>query len=409
MKRALSLFLCLAALSVRAGDWLQFRGPGGAGVSSETNLPVTLDAQKSVAWKIALPGRGLSSPLIVGDRVFVTSSSGGQQERLHIVCLKASDGAKLWERQFWATGRTTVHEKISVAAPTPASDGELIFALFSSNDLICLDRDGNLRWLRGLMRDYPNASNGLGLSSSPVVADGVMVVQVETDSEAFAIGIDTRTGINRWKMERPRRVNWTTPLLLPGPAGKPVVALQSAGGITAVEPATGKVVWSQAGGASTIPSSASRGDLLFIPANGITALQTTVDGQPPKELWRSSQLRPATASPLVLGQRIFILNEAGVLTCGDTANGNRLWQLRLKGPYTATPVATGGHLYVVNEKGVVTVVDPSVAEGASISELDLGEMILATPSIGGGAIYFRSDGRIWKVARNGGEAGTGIR
>ena len=102
----------------------------------------------------------------------MTSCSGARQERLHIICFNASDGKRRWERQFWATGRTTCHEKISVAAPTPVSDGSHVFALFSSNDLVCLDLEGRLLWLRGLMRDYPNASNNLGLSSSPLLGDG---------------------------------------------------------------------------------------------------------------------------------------------------------------------------------------------------------------------------------------------
>ena len=400
MNRILVFLCCLATLTTRAGDWRQFRGPQGAGVSDEAGMPTVLDAKRSVAWKIPLPGRGLSSPIIVGNRIFVTSSSGARQDRLHVVCFNAEDGTKRWERQFWATGRTTCHEKISVAAPTPASDGERIFAVFSSSDLICLDLEGNLLWLRGLMRDYPNASNSLGLSSSPVVAEGTLVAQVETDGEAFVVGIDVGTGINRWKIERPKRVNWTSPLLLRGSNGKQIVALQSAGGVSAIDPASGKVIWNYSEGADTIPSSALRGDTLFVPSHGITALQITADGHPPKQLWRAAQLRPATASPLALGERIFTLNDAGVLTCGDTANGNRLWQIRLKGPFSATPLAAGKHLYFVNEKGLVQVVDPSKAEGEIVSELDLGESIIGTPSIGSGAIYFRSDGHLWKITKS---------
>ncbi len=304
MNRLLAFLCGLAALTTQAGDWRQFRGPHGTGVSEESNLPTALDPKNHIAWKIPLPGRGLSSPIVVGERIFVTCSSGAQQDRLHVICFNAADGTKRWERQFWATGRTTCHEKISVAAPTPASDGERIFAIFSSSDLICLDLEGNLLWLRGLMRDYPNASNSLGLSSSPVVADGTLVVQVETDGEAFAAGLEARTGMNRWKIERPKRVNWTSPLLLRTSTGKPIVALQSAGGVSAIDPASGRILWSYTDGADTIPSSAWRGDTLFVPSHGMTALQFSTDGQPPKQLWRASQLRPATASPLVLDQRM---------------------------------------------------------------------------------------------------------
>jgi len=321
----LAFCLCVATLQLSAADWRQFRGPLGNGVAEETTLPTALDPQKSIAWKIQLPGRGLSSPIIVGDRVFVTCSSGRKQERLHVICFNAADGSKRWEREFWATGRTTCHEKTSVAAPTPTSDGERVYAIFSSNDVVCLDLDGNLIWLRGLTRDYPNASNSLGMSSSPVVAEGVLVVQVENDSdESFAAGLDALTGVNRWKIKRPNNANWTSPLLLKDVASKSLVALQSSKGVAAIEPATGKIVWDYTDGAATIASSAINGNVLYVPSHGITALQPDSSGSAPKQLWRSSQFRPGTSSPIVLAEKIFALNEAGVLTCGDAAMGNRL-------------------------------------------------------------------------------------
>ena len=402
MKRIFAPLLCLccATLSAPAADWRQFRGPLGNGVAEDATLPVTFDAQKSVAWKISLTGRGLSSPIIVGDRVYVTCASGPKQDRLHVFCYRAADGAKLWERQFWATGRTTCHEKTCVAAPTPTSDGERLYAIFSCNDVVCLDLDGNLVWLRGLTRDYPNASNSLGMSSSPVIIDGVLVVQVENDSESFAAGLDARTGVNVWKLDRPKMANWTSPLVLKDRSGKPLVALQSGKGVVAVAPATGQTVWDFTDGASTIPSSTLSGEVLYVPSKGLTALQSDSSGDAPKQLWQSNQLRPATSSPLVLGGKIFTLNEAGVLTCGDTANGNRLWQLRLKGPFSATPVAAGRHLYVVNEKGLAQIVDTTKPEGEVTGEFNLGETILSTPSISNGAIYLRSDKHLWKLTKS---------
>ncbi len=399
MTRPLSILCGLLVLNASAGDWRQFRGPQGAGVAADAHLPTTLDAAKNVAWNVDLPGRGHSTPIVVGDRVFVTASSGGQGERLHVFCFSAADGRTLWERQFWATGRTTCHEKISVAGPSPASDGERVFALFSSNDLFCLDLNGNLLWLRGLMRDYPNASNGLGLSASPVATDGVLVAQIETDGDAFAIGVDAVTGVNRWKITRPRKANWTSPLVLGSEGGSHRVALQSSAGVSLVDAATGREIWNYAEGASTVPSSGLKGDVLYVPSSGITALQGAGEGQPPKQLWRATQLRPATASPLVLGDQIFTLNDAGVLSCGSTADGARLWQLRLKGPFSASPLAAGKFIYLVNEKGLLQVVDPSKPEGEVVGELNLDEIIIGTPSISGDAIYIRSDGHLWKIAR----------
>lgn len=215
----------------RAADWLQFRGPHSSGASTETGVRWELNRPENLAWKAALPGRGLSSPIVVGERVFVTAASGPRQEHLHVLCFNAADGTLRWERLFWATGRTMCHEKTCVAAPTPTSDGERLFALFSSNDLFCLDLDGNLVWLRGLTRDYPNVSNSLGMSSSLVTADGVVVAQVENDSESYALGLDVRTGINLWRLDRPRLANWTSPVVLPGDTSRRLVAMERRGAL----------------------------------------------------------------------------------------------------------------------------------------------------------------------------------
>jgi outer membrane protein assembly factor BamB len=398
MKTVVSVLGCCLALSLAAADWTQFRGPRGDGVSTETGLPTRLDVG-SVSWAIDLPGRGISSPVIVGKRVFVTASSGAKQDRLHVLCYGLEDGALIWERKFWATGRTMTHEKISGATPSPASDGTRIFAIFSSNDCVALDLDGNLLWFRGLGRDYPNASNSLGMSSSLMVVDGVVVAQVENDSESFTAGLEAKTGLNRWKLERPKKANWTSPVPVTGADGRTQVALQSSKGLAVVDPATGQVVWNYGEGASTVPSTAVSGGRLYVPSQGLTVLEAPVAGGEPKQVWRSGQLRPGTASPLVVGDRVYTLNDGGILTCGDAKDGKRLWQLRMKGPFSATPLAAGGHLYCVNEKGLVQVVDPSAPEGAVVSELDLGQAVIGTPSIAAGSLFVRSDGKLWRIGR----------
>ncbi|MEO7675233.1 MAG: PQQ-binding-like beta-propeller repeat protein, partial [Verrucomicrobiota bacterium] len=340
-------FYCASLLALSAADWTQFRGPNGNGVSDETGIPFLLSADNSIAWKSELPGEGLSSPIIIGDRVFVTCSGGLRQQRLYVICFSAADGKKIWERQFWATGRTMCHEKTSVAAPTPASDGQSIVAIFSSSDIVCLDLEGNLLWLRGLGRDYPNASNSLGLSSSLVLADGVVVAQVENESESFTAGLDLKTGVNRWKLDRPRKANWTSPVVIKN-NGHPLVAIQSSKGVIAVGPRTGKIVWEFAGGGSSVSSSTLSDDVIYVPSHGLTALQPAGPGEPPKQLWQASQLRPGTPSPVLVGAKIFALNDGGILTCGDKITGARLWQLRLKGPFSSTPVAAGQFIYCVN-------------------------------------------------------------
>ncbi|MSU36008.1 MAG: pyrrolo-quinoline quinone [Pedosphaera sp.] len=380
-----------------AEDWLQFRGPRGDGVSA-SKLPTRLEAS-SLTWAASLPGRGLSSPIIIGKRVILTCSSGPKQDRLHVLCFDLEGGAIRWERQFWATGRTMTHEKTNGAAPTPVSDGERVFALFSSNDCAALDLDGNLLWFRGLGRDYPNASNSLGMSSSLLVVGGVVIAQVENDSESFTAGLDVGTGANRWKLDRPRRANWTSPSLFKGADGTAFVALQSSMGLSVIEPATGKTIASYDDGASTVASTTPREGRLFVPSQGLTVLELAEPGQPLKQIWRSAQLRPGTPSPLVVDGRVLILNDGGVLTCGSMTDGTRQWQLRLKGPFSSTPVAAGGFLYCVNEKGLLQVVDPTKPEGEVVSELDLGGTILSTPAVAQGSLFVRSDATLWRIGK----------
>ena len=397
MKLLLVASALFAAISLSAEDWPQFRGPHGDGIAPGAKLPSKLDAQ-SVAWAADLPGRGVSSPIIVGERVFVTGSSGPKNDQLRVLCFNLTDGSLRWERRFWATGRTMTHPKISTATPTPASDGRNVYALFSSNDCVALDLDGNLIWYRGLGRDYPNANNSLGMSSSPVVTGGVLVAQVESESESFTVGLDTATGVNRWKMERPKRSNWSSPLLTEGPDGKPVVLLQSGKGMAAVEPATGQILWKHEDRTSEVPSTTANKGRLYIPSQGLTVLEP-VTGGPPKQIWHSAQLRAGTASPLVLGDRVYTLNDSGILSCGDAADGKRLWQLRLKGPFSATPVVADGLLYCVNEKGLVQVVDPAKPEGEVVSELDLGQTVIGSPAIAANSLFIRSDGKLWRIGR----------
>lgn len=394
--------LILPMASLPAGDWPQFRGPSGTGVSAETGLPTKLDAARHVAWWVALPGRGLSSPIVVGNRLFLTCASGPRQDRLHLICFSARDGKKLWERQFWATGRTMTQAKTCVAAPSPASDGRHVFALFSSNDLFCVDLDGNLIWLRGLTRDYPNASNSLGMASSLLVVGDIVIAQIENDSESFAAGLDAATGVNRWKIDRPKSANWASPALFgeEAQAGGALVALQSSKGIQLVEPTSGRVVGSYEEAVATIPSSSAAAGVLFVPSNGITALKPAGAGQPPQKLWQASALRPQTASPLVVGERIYVLTGTGTLNCADAKTGERIWQARLKGPFSSSPVAAANHAYCVNEKGFLQVVEisPDAKEGKLVGELLLEPTILCTPAIANRALYIRNDSTLWKIA-----------
>jgi len=394
----LTLSCLFLSTTCQAGDWRQFRGNLINSVAQE-DLPTELSGE-TIAWKVDLPGRGLSGPIVVGDKLFLTASSGYIQDRLHVLCFDTSDGRRVWERQFTALGRTNCHEKMCNATPTMASDGERVFAFYSSNDLICLDMQGNLQWMRGLGSEFPNASNSLGMSSSPIVIGQTVVVQVESDAEAFACGIDALSGETRWQLDRPRAANWTSPTMLPATKDAPALALlQSSKGITAVDAETGTIVWNYDNGASTIPSATVSDRHVVIPSHGLTVLKPGSDGTSFEEVWNSSRLSPSTPSPVVFDGMTFTVNNAGVLSAGDIESGDRLWQLRLKGPFSGTPLASNGHLFLFNEGGGAFVVKPGRSGGEVISELDLGEKILCSPAAADHALYIRSDEHLWKFAR----------
>ncbi len=387
---------CTVSVPLIASDWKQFRGNDANSVAAGESLPTELSGS-TIAWKTPLPGRGLSGPIVVGDKVFVSCSSGYTQDRLHVMCLDAAKGEKLWERQFNALGRTQTHEKMSNATPTMASDGERVFAFFSSNDLLCLSMDGKLLWFRGLGSEFPNASNSLGMSSSPIVIGTTVIVQVESDAESFACGVDTVSGETKWQIERPRAANWTSPTMLPATGSRPALALlQSSKGIAAVDPDSGKIVWNFEKGASTIPSATVDQGTVLIPSNGLTVIKP--EGETFAEVWNAGNLGPSTPSPVVVDGIALVVNSSGVLNAGKAASGERLWQLRLRGPFSSTPIVANGHVYLFNEAGVAFVVKATEEKGEIVSELDLGETILCSPGAANGAIFVRSDKHLFKLA-----------
>ncbi len=388
---SVGVLLCSPLL---ADDWLQFRGSRSDAVGTGPRLPLEWSTTKNVAWHIALPGRGVSSPIVIGDRVVVTASDGHRQDRLHVMSFDRRTGKKQWARRFWATGPTFSHPKTCAAAPTPASDGKRIFALFSSNDLFCLDLEGNLLWLRGLTRDYPNASNSVGMASSPLVVDGTVVVQVENDTNSFAAGLDVRTGVNLWKVPRPAKVNWTSPGALENGERRTVV-LQSSEGLSGRDPASGRELWKFAADCGAIPSSTVGDGLLIVPSHGLTAVRPNNTASSVEVIWQSGRLRVATASPVLFDGKVYALS-GSILKCASAATGEVEWQRRLEGPFSSSPVVNGGHLFLFNEDGVGHVVTRK--EGRVVARNKLEEMILATPAISDGALYVRSDAQLWKIA-----------
>lgn len=389
--------LTLGALVVcfAGADWRQFRGTENNSVA-DAALPTKWSETENLAWKVTTPARGVAGPIVVGDAVVVTSSSGFKQDRLYVNCYDAASGKQRWERQFWATGRTLCHPTSANAAPTPCSDGERIYAFYSSNDLICLDLKGNVLWLRGLTQDFPKAANDVGMASSPVVIGETVIVQVENEGDSFAAGINSLTGETRWQLPRKPQMNWASPVVWRGGyAGKDLVLLQSGDRLTAHNPLTGDQVWEYVGQTGSISSPLALGDTVYVPTNGMTALKFPSPSTP-EVAWQENRLAAGSASVLAHDGALYVLNSSGALTCGATKDGEVLWRGRLKGQFWATPVLAGQYLYCVNQDGVAQVVDTK-DEGKIVAENPFGEPVLGTPAVADGAMYVRTDGHLWKI------------
>jgi outer membrane protein assembly factor BamB len=396
-KTTVAIVGLVLALPAFAGDWPQFRGPGGRGVSAETGLPETWGANDNLKWKVALPGRGLSCPVIVGNRLFLTANSGMAMTRLHVLGFDADTGAQLWERQFWATGQTLCHPKTCMAGPTPVTDGKHVWCLFATNDLACLTAAGDVVWYRSLSADYPLMTNHVGRAASPILFHDLLIVPMENQGASFLIGIDTKTGANRWKIERPLENNWSTPIIAER-NGRSELVLQGMRLLTGFDPNSGEKLWDvEDDGLFTIPSPVVAGDLVLAASRGMIAVKPAANGAAPVA-WKTLKLGSGTPSPVVVDGRVYTL-KGDVLVCGDVNEGKVLWDLRLKGPFSASPVFADGKLYLVNEEGLATVVQPG-ATAKVLATNDLKDTILATPSIANGSIYLRSDKFLYRIAQS---------
>jgi outer membrane protein assembly factor BamB len=394
-----------------ADEWSGFLGPGGASVASAV-LPKALDDETNVAWKKQLPGKGASSPIVIGKNIVVTCSGGigDKQDAIMVLCFDKESGEQRWRQDFWATGRTLCHGLSANAAPTPATDGERIFAFFSSNDMACLDLEGNLIWYRGLAVDHPKAGNDVGMSSSPVVADGVVVAQVECQGDSFAIGLDAKTGETKWTQERARKAVWASPTVITPRDGKKLVLIQSADKIDVLDPVTGEIKFEKTGQVSTISTACVVDDTIYAPIDGTSTFSVSSKGEvTPK--WNAGKIRAGSPSYQVNEDTIFTCNSKGIVRSFNRETGEMIKQARVGGSYWATPVVADGHMYLFGDNGELRIANlhldddsknPEVVHKYKFETVVDGEksieVFLGSPAVSGNALFVRSDRYLWKFA-----------
>ena len=392
---AMMLTAVLWCATALAADWPEFLGPRGRGAATGQPIRTRWSESEGIAWKADLPGRGASSPIVIGDLVVVTASSGAKQDQLHIVAIDKASGRTVWHRRFWATGRTLAHPTSAVAAGTPASDGKRIVALFSSCDLFAVDLAGRLLWQRNLAVEHPRSGNDVGMGSSPRIVDGTAVVQIDCQGDAFALGVDAVTGEDRWIVPREKLASWSSPLEVSTPEHGACVLLQGPHGLNLHRATDGKTVWSWKGDCATIPMTAESGAMLHVPGDGMVSLApSSGDGKP---AWKSTKLSCGIASPLAWGDSIACINRAGVLCIGDASDGRLRGQVRLAGSFWASPILAGTTIIAANKEGKTFLVSTD-GEPKIVAENELPGTFTATPAVADGNVYLRSEMAVWKVA-----------
>jgi outer membrane protein assembly factor BamB len=288
-----------------------------------------------------------------------------------------------------------------MAVPTPATDGRRVYALYGTGDLVCTDLDGKPVWIRSLAGEYGPFRNRWGMASSPLLVDGLLVVQVDHWAGSYLLAVDAGTGKNRWKAARGVGVNWTSPVVA-GTGQKKLIVAAGTNRFKAYDAATGRELWSQPGLLpQCIPTPVVRGDRLWLlSGQGFTSLclRLTAGGQPAAEVeWTASTKGAEIPSPLVLGDYYYYAEDIGFVACLRADTGERVWRHRLGAKVQASPVAAGDKIYFAGMNGTVTVLRAG-PQFKVLARNDLDEGLAASPALAHGCIFLRGEKHLYCIS-----------
>ena len=425
---------------VLAEDWPHWRGPDGRRISTERGLPTVWSRDAGVVWRTPLRGLGVSSPIVAGDLVFLTSQLGlgplragghpalvrggpdpsgerplggqrvdsaGDGVAFLVSAFNRADGALAWEYEVEAAGDLPeAHQKHNMASPSATSDGERVFAWFATGQLVALDMSGGLVWERHLARDYGPFEIVWGHSSSPTVYEDLLILQCDHEPGSYLLALDRRTGDERWKVDRGAGLrSFSTPTVVPGPDGDELI-VNASERLDAYDPSTGEWLWS-AGGPNQYPVPAATYDeygTLYTSrghrAGPYMAIRLGGRGDVGEThvAWRVPTGAPYISSILYYDGLIYMANGSGIVTAVDAETGRRVWQDRLGGIYSASPVAGDGKVYLFSETGETLVLEAG-RELTVLAENDLGERVVSSPAVSDGRIFIRTDESLIAVGR----------
>ena len=407
-RMVLMMTACVALFAVEAHDWPEFRGPTGQGLSPAKNVPIRWSGTSNVVWKTPLSMAGWSSPVLVKQRLYLTGSRsrpGTKGLELAVLCLDARSGAILWSTNvFTPDNGSSLHRKNGYASPTPVVREGRLYAHFGHLGTACLDLKGHVLWRQTSVQYAPVHGNG----GSPVLVGDLLIFNCDGAAEPFVVALDRKTGEVRWKTRRPndalaKKFSFSTPLVITQ-GGRQELISPGAGGTYAYDPLSGRPLW-QVGtgtGFSVVPRPVFAHGLIFVNTDydfpKLYAIRPGGDGDVTTThlAWQIGRGAPSTPSPLVVGDELYFVSDAGIATCADARTGRVHWNERLGGGFSASPVAADGRIYFQNEEGVGFV----VKAGRSFELLarnELGERTLASSAVDDGALYLRGAENLYRI------------
>lgn len=391
-------------------DWPQFRGPNADGVADGRNLPIhwshskQTKKTKNIVWSAELPGWGNSSPVVHGDRVFVTSHVK-EPKSLLTLCFDKNTGKELWRHDFGFGVEQNTHAKSSLAVNTPSVTSDAVYVAFGNADIARYTHDGKLVWVKRYMEAFGDPKMAWGYAVSPLVLDdSVLFPWNHHKGPCYLIGLDKKTGQIGWKQDRPIGTGHATPLLVEHHGQKDLL-IPGQHRLTAFDAQTHKQLWVYGEGEGMY-----NGEVISSPvyADGVVYLQlfreTSIqairlmgDGQPPQPLWKSKKPGPVESSVLYYRGLVYALMDNGVIVCLDGKTGEELYRERLAGPSNSSPIASDGHIYLSDNDGKTYVLEAG-PKFKRLATNDLGERISASPAITGNRLIYRTDSHLFSIA-----------
>lgn len=403
--RLLLLWLALSGATLAADDWPAFRGPTGQGHSAERGLPLEWSESKNIVWKTPITGRGWSSPVVAGGRVWVTTSTRERGASLRLLGVDVVSGREVVNVEVFRIGSAELlNSKNSHASPTPIVDGDRVYVHFGAEGTAALTTSGEILWKA---RFRYQSQHGMG--GSPVLFGDLLILSCDGSDDAFVVALDTKTGKPRWRTGRrqPADQAYSTPLIVRIGDRDAVVSV-GAFRATAYDAQTGKEIWrvSYGDGFSNVPSPVFGHGLVYIATGfqqpSLIAVRPDGQGDVTKShvAWTLERAAPLTPSPLMVGDELYVVNDVGIATCLDARTGTTRWVQRLGGNYSASPVAADGRIYFLSEEGVATVIEPGTAFRRLATNTLEGDT-LASMAVSGGSIFIRSASHLYRIGERG--------